>query len=111
MEELNGIGCPPDVECSIEKAISVLEGKWTFFIIKNLFDGKKRFGELRNLLKGISPKTLTLRLKELENAGILKRTAYPTIPPTVEYSLTEKGKSLKKIIVDMKIWGATWGNK
>ncbi|SHF53383.1 transcriptional regulator, HxlR family [Caldanaerobius fijiensis DSM 17918] len=97
------------IECSIEKALSILEGKWTFLIIKNLFDGKKRFGELRKSLDGISPKTLSQRLKELEQKGIINRTAYPTIPPTVEYSLTEKGKSLKHIIVEMKLWGAKWG--
>ncbi|WP_245589875.1 winged helix-turn-helix transcriptional regulator [Caldanaerobius polysaccharolyticus] len=99
----------PDVECSIEKAMSILEGKWTFLIIKNLFDGKMRFGELKKSLGGISPKTLSQRLKELEQKGIIKRTAYPTIPPTVEYSLTEKGRSLKPIIIEMKLWGARWG--
>ncbi|WP_330404478.1 winged helix-turn-helix transcriptional regulator [Vallitalea okinawensis] len=100
---------PIDIECSIEKALDVLNGKWTFLIIRDLFEGKKRFGELRKSLVGISPKTLSVRLKELESKGIIERTAYPTIPPTVEYSLTEKGKSLKKIIKEMKLWGAIWG--
>ncbi|QUI24099.1 helix-turn-helix transcriptional regulator [Vallitalea pronyensis] len=98
-----------EIECSIEKALSVLGGKWTFLIIRDLFCGKRRFGELRRSLCGISPKTLSLRLKELETKGIIERTAYPTIPPTVEYALTEKGKSLKKIIKEMKLWGANWG--
>ena len=101
--------CPPEVECSIEKALDVLGGKWTFLIIRDLFDGIKRFGELRKSLVGVSPKTLSLRLKELEDRDIIKRTAYPTVPPTVEYSLTEKGNSLRPIIKAMKIWGAKWG--
>lgn len=100
--------CPPDVECSIEKTLEVLDGKWTFLIIKNLFDGVKRFGELRKSLEGVSPKTLSLRLKQLENQQVITRTAYATIPPTVEYALTEKGKSLKPIIRAMKLWGAEW---
>ncbi|HYE81963.1 MAG TPA: helix-turn-helix domain-containing protein [Clostridia bacterium] len=101
--------CPENVECSIEKALAVLEGKWTFLILRDLFEGTKRFGELRKSLHGISPKTLTERLKMLEMNGILERTVYPTIPPAVEYTLTEKGESLKPIIIQMKLWGAKWG--
>ena len=101
--------CPGKVECSITKALDVLDGKWTFLIIKDLIEGTKRFGELRKSLDGVSPKTLTVRLKELEEKGIIKRTAYATIPPMVEYSLTEKGNSLKPIIKEMKLWGAIWG--
>ena len=109
MQEETVVDCPKDVECSIEKALNVLDGKWTFLILRDLFEGTKRFGELRKSLHGVSPKTLSERLKELENKGIVKRTVYPTIPPTVEYSLTEKGKSLKPIIKEMKMWGAKWG--
>lgn len=97
------------VECSIEKALEVLGGKWTFLIIRDLFDGKKRFGELRKSLAGVSPKTLAVRLRELEEKGVVRRTAFPTIPPTVEYDLTEKGWSLKPLIIEMKHWGAKWG--
>lgn len=99
------------VECSIEKALDILKGKWTFLIIRDLFDGKKRFGELKKSLKEISPKTLSARLKELEEQGIIHREAFPTIPPTVEYTLTVKGMSLKKIVKEMKIWGTRWGNE
>lgn len=102
-------GCPEGVGCSIDKTLEVLDGKWTFLIIKNLFDGVMRFGELRKALAGISPKTLSVRLKELERKGIIRRTAYATVPPTVEYGLTEKGNSLKPIIIAMKLWGAQWG--
>lgn len=101
--------CPEGVECSIEKALDVLGGKWTFLIIRDLSEGVKRFGALRKSLAGVSPKTLSARLKELEEKNVVKRTAYPTIPPTVEYSLTEKGMSLMPIIKAMKLWGAKWG--
>lgn len=109
MLEAEPCSCPPELECSIEKALDVLGGKWTFLIIRNLFDGVRRFGELRKSLPGISPKTLSVRLKELEERNVVKRTAYPTVPPTVEYTLTEKGNSLRPIIKAMKLWGAKWG--
>ena len=100
-----------EIECSIEKTLEILNGKWSFLILRDLFSGTKRFGELRTSLCGISPKTLSQRLKEFEQKGIIIRTAYATIPPTVEYSLTEKGKSLLPIIKSMKIWGSTWGSR
>ena len=105
---VNNIKSPKEIECSIEKVLDVLEGKWSFLIIKNLFEGTRRFGELRKALHGVSPKTLTMRLRELEIKGIIERKAYATIPPKVEYSLTEKGRSLDKIIKEMKLWGAIW---
>lgn len=98
-----------DFVCYFKKAFETLEGKWTFHIINELFDGTKRFGQLRKELPGISPKTLSQRLKELEDRGILIRTQYSTIPPTVEYSLTEKGQSLKSVMVTLKEWGKKWG--
>ncbi|MDD7792832.1 winged helix-turn-helix transcriptional regulator [Clostridium sp. 'White wine YQ'] len=94
--------------CCVEKALNVLDGKWSFLVIKNLFDGTKRFGELRKSLHNISPKTLTLRLRELEQCGVVQRKVYPTIPPAVEYSLTEKGQDLRNIIDEMNIWGKKW---
>ncbi len=100
---------PCSIECSIEKALDILGGKWTFLIIRDLQCGTRRFGELRKSLAGVSPKTLSERLKELERKGVVTRTAYPTIPPTVEYALTEKGRSLHPIIKAMKLWGAKWG--
>jgi len=100
---------PCTIECSIEKALDILGGKWTFLIIRDLQCGVKRFGELRKSLVGVSPKTLSERLKELEAKGVVTRTAYATIPPTVEYELTEKGQSLHPIIKAMKLWGAKWG--
>jgi len=96
------------VECCVEKALDVIGGKWSFVVIKNLFDGTKRFGELRKLLHDISPKTLTTCLRSLEANGIVSRTVYPTVPTTVEYSLTEKGRELDGIINAMYSWGEKW---
>lgn len=95
-------------ECCVEKALDVIGGKWSFLIIKNLFTGTKRFGELRKLLHDISPKTLTSCLRSLESSGIISRTAHPTVPVTVEYALTEKGKGLDNIINEMYFWGEKW---
>ena len=102
--------CAGTVECSIERALDVLGGKWTFLIIRDLFEGTRRFGELRKSLAGVSPKTLSTRLQELEKKDIITRMAYATVPPMVEYSLTEKGRSLKPIIKAMKLWGSQWGS-
>jgi DNA-binding HxlR family transcriptional regulator len=99
-----------DVECCIEKTLNIIGGKWSFLIIKNLFQGTLRFGEIRKRLHNISPKTLTVRLKELEQHQIITRTVHPTIPPAVEYALTEKGRDLTKIIDEMRIWGEKWTN-
>ena len=101
--------CCPEVECSIEKALEVLDGKWTFLILKELFDGNRRFGALRKSLHHITAKTLSEKLKKLEEHDVLERIVYPTVPPAVEYRLTEKGRSLWPIIIQMKLWGAKWG--
>ncbi|MGD8189644.1 winged helix-turn-helix transcriptional regulator [Brevibacillus ginsengisoli] len=95
-------------KCPIEKTINVLGGKWTFLILRDLFLGPKRYGELQRSLKEISPRTLSLRLKELEDEGIVNRTIYSEIPPHVVYSLTEKGSSLRPIFEAMKAWGNQW---
>lgn len=95
-------------KCPIEKTMNVIGGKWTFIIIRELFYGPKRFGELQRSSKGISPRTLSIRLKQLEEDEIINRTIYSEIPPHVEYSLTAKGKTLRPIFEAMKEWGNTW---
>lgn len=97
------------VDCSIEKALNIIGGKWAFLVLRELFCGTKRFGELKHSIHGISSKSLTETLRHLESNDILKREAHATIPPTVEYTLTKKGHSLHKIIHDMKEWGTQWG--
>lgn len=77
-------------------------------ILRDLMAGTRRFGELRQSLAGVSPKTLSVRLKELEEAGVLTRTVFAEVPPRVEYSLTEKGRELEGLIAAMGAWGTKW---
>ena len=94
-----------DKNCPIGRTVDVIGGKWTLYILRDLFEGTKRFGELRASLAGISPKTLTEKLRELEQNEIVERTIYPEVPPRVEYSLTKKGKKLEPIFLAMRDWG------
>ena len=96
-------------ECTVERALDVIDGKWTTLILRDLLGGTRRFGELRSSLSGISPKTLTDRLRELEKHQVLTRTVYPEIPPRVEYSLTEKGHALGGVVDALAQWGQEWG--
>jgi DNA-binding HxlR family transcriptional regulator len=95
-------------ECTVERALEVVGGKWTTLILRDLLSGTKRFGELRASLSGIPPKTLTERLRDLETRGVLERLQHPEIPPRVEYTLTEKGRALGAIIDAMAAWGERW---
>lgn len=90
--------------CPIEVALNVIGKKWTVLIIRELFNGKKRFSEIAATLP-ISSKLLTDRLKELEEHGIISRTLYPEIPPRVEYKLTESGQTLSSVLDALREWG------
>ena len=94
--------------CCVEKTLNVIGGKWGFLILKHLFSGKKRFGELRKLLHDINAKSLTNALRSLEEHNLINRKVFPTVPATVEYSLTKKGEGLKQIIMEMYLWGEKW---
>jgi len=94
-----------DKNCPVEKTVNIIGGKWTLLILRDLFVGTKRFGELRTSLTGVSPKTLTEKLRTLEKDGIVERKIFPEVPPRVEYSLTKRGKTLKKIFDEMQQWG------
>lgn len=91
--------------CPIETTLLLLSNKWTILILRDLFDGTKRFGELKKSLTGISQKVLTANLRTLEEKGIVHRKVYPEVPPRVEYSLTELETTLKPVIDSMKEWG------
>lgn len=91
--------------CGVEKTAKIVGQKWTLLIIRDLCDGTKRFGELQRALAGISPRTLALRLNQLEKENIIKRRVFKEVPLHVEYSLTPKGESLKEIIKKMREWG------
>lgn len=92
--------------CAIELTLALVEGKWKILILWHLHDkGTKRFGELKNLLPGITQKMLIQQLKELEEDGLIHREVYKQVPPKVEYSLTECGKSMQVIFDVMCEWG------
>lgn len=97
-----------DERCVVERTAEVIGGKWTTLILRELLRGRKRFGEVRAALESISPKTLTDRLRELEEDGVITRTVYPEVPPRVEYALTDKGEALRSVIDAMATWGAEW---
>jgi DNA-binding HxlR family transcriptional regulator len=89
----------------VSRAVEVLDGRWTILVVRDLLGGTRRFGELRDSLAGISPKTLTDRLRSLEERGLVERRMYPEIPPRVEYSLTPAGRSLEPVLVALAAWG------
>ncbi len=82
-------------------------GKWTLLVIRDLAEGRSRFCELERSLAGISPRTLSLRLRALEEEGIVERQTFPEVPPRVEYVLTPKGQALAPLIEDMRAYGRT----
>jgi DNA-binding HxlR family transcriptional regulator len=91
--------------CPAEKTLKAISGRWKILILRELFQGVKRFGQLQRSLTGITQKMLTEQLRELEADGIVYRQVYPQIPPKVEYSLTELGQSLQPTLKMMHDWG------
>jgi DNA-binding HxlR family transcriptional regulator len=94
--------------CPVCRTADIVCGKWTLLVIRDLADGRSRFCELERSLQGISPRTLSLRLRSLEEEGIVKRQTYPEVPPRVEYALTDKGRALAPLIEDMRAYGREW---
>jgi DNA-binding HxlR family transcriptional regulator len=94
--------------CPVCRTAEVVCGKWTLLVIRDLATGSRRFCELERSLEGISPRTLSLRLRALEDVGIVERHTYPEVPPRVEYALTEKGEALVPLIEDMRSYGSRW---
>jgi DNA-binding HxlR family transcriptional regulator len=97
-----------DDTCPVCKTAEIVCGKWTLLLIRDLAEGRSRFCELERSLQGISPRTLSLRLRALEEEGIIERETYPEVPPRVEYQLTEKGRALMPIIDGMRTYGTRW---
>ena len=97
-----------DPTCPVCRTAEIVCGKWTLLVIRDLADGRSRFCELERSLQGISPRTLSLRLRALEEEGIVKRQTYPEVPPRVEYALTDKGRALVPLIEDMRTYGRQW---
>jgi DNA-binding HxlR family transcriptional regulator len=94
--------------CPVGCCAEIISGKWTLLLIRDLAEGSQRFCELERSLHGISPRTLSLRLRALEENGIVERRTYPEVPPRVEYALTEKGSALVPLIEDMRDYGRRW---
>lgn len=95
-------------ECPVERALRVIGAKWTPLIIRDLLKGPRRFNELQSSLGSVSPRTLSERLKDLEEQGVISRRAYAEVPPRVEYRLTEKGLALHDLLEDLRRWGERW---
>lgn len=91
--------------CGVEKALAVIGARGSTLIIRDLFEGPKRFGQLQKSLAGVSTKTISIRLDELERDGIISKKIFAEVPPHVEYSLTDKGRTLQGIIDSMRAWG------
>src|ERR687894_2858658 len=98
----------PDPDCPVCRTAEIVCGKWTLLIVRDLSEGRSRFCELERSLAGISPRTLSLRLRALEEEGIVHRQTYPEVPPRVEYALTEKGRALVPIVESMRVYGREW---
>ncbi len=97
-----------DATCSVAACAEIIGAKWTALIVHDLSEGPRRFSELEHSCRGISPRTLSERLRWLETEGILDRRSYPESPPRVEYELTPKGQSLLPIIAAMSTFGHSW---
>jgi len=93
------------INCPVTATVELIGGKWKTIILYSLASGTKRFGEIAVRIPEISRKVLTEQLKELENNGLILREQYKEIPPRVEYSLTNLGKSLSPVFRELEIWG------
>lgn len=97
-----------DPTCPVCRTAEIVCGKWTLLLVRDLAEGRSRFCELERSLAGISPRTLSLRLRALEDEGIVERHTHAEVPPRVEYALTEKGLALVPLIEDMRAYGERW---
>jgi DNA-binding HxlR family transcriptional regulator len=97
-----------DATCSVAACAEIVGQKWTALLVHDLSEGPRRFSELERACPGISPRTLSERLRWLEGEEILVRRSYPESPPRVEYELTEKGEAVLPIIDEMRRFGHTW---
>src|SRR5947209_7573707 len=97
-----------DETCPVCRTAEIVCGKWTLLVIRDLGEGRSRFCELERSLRGISPRTLSLRLRGLEEEGIVERQTFPEVPPRVEYALTQKGRALLPLVEAMRTYGRQW---
>ena len=97
--------------CPVETTLTLIGDKWKVLILRDLMPGTKRFGELKKSVGNVSQKVLTAQLRAMEKSGLVNRKVYAEVPPKVEYSLTELGKSLKPILDSMWAWGEAYKAK
>ncbi len=94
--------------CPIETTLTMISSKWKVLILRDLLDGTRRFNELRRSVGTVSQKVLTAQLRDMEQDGLVHRQVFAEVPPRVEYSLTDRGRSLKPILDAMRDWGAAY---
>lgn len=94
--------------CPVEATLDLIGGKYKALILWHLSNGKLRFSELKKVVKNATPKMLTQQLRELESQALIHREVFPVVPPKVEYSLTDLGRSLLPILVAMRDWGSSY---
>jgi DNA-binding HxlR family transcriptional regulator len=102
--DIQSVNLEPKVGC-IAAAMDIIGNKWTALILRDLFAGPKRFCELEKSVGNINPRTLSQRLDDLEDNGIINRKSFAEVPPRTEYTLTKKGKDLMPVLEQMAIWG------
>jgi DNA-binding HxlR family transcriptional regulator len=92
------------VSCPVEQTLEIIGGRWKVMVIHELLEGTRRFSELQRALVGVSHRTLTQQLRELEQCGIVRRQVFGEVPPKVEYSLTPLGRSMRPVLIAMHEW-------
>ncbi len=97
--------CPA---CPVETTLSLISDKWKVLILRDLMPGTKRFGELKKSIGTVTQKVLTAQLRQMEASGLLTRTVYAEVPPRVEYTLTDLGRSLRPVLDAMEAWGKAY---
>jgi DNA-binding HxlR family transcriptional regulator len=98
-------------ERPVEAALSVIGGRWKILVICRLFEGKRRFNEMRRSIAGVSQRMLTQNLRELERDGIVERRVFPESPPRVEYGLTAFGRTLEPVLDQLCEWGEAYRSR
>jgi len=89
----------------VERSLALVGLKWSLLIVRDLLNGPRRFTEIERSLRRANPKMITMRLRELEQAGLVSRTVYAEVPPRVEYALTQRGRALRAVIDALREWG------
>lgn len=94
--------------CHVETTLTMISDKWKVLILRDLMTGTKRFGELKKSIGSVSQKVLTAQLRQMEASGLVSRKVYAEVPPRVEYTLTDLGRSLQPILMAMYAWGEAY---